>query len=148
MHFSITVKQRWSKLNVNLCEREERKPHRDILERSSLDFPWACFEILLPCIPKNVLNIFSMVVWIRMAPSGPYVWILSPQLVELFREEWEVWSCGGGVSLRADSEASKAHAIPSCLSLLHCAPSPFLPPYVFPCSPAWHTLTYFNSQKL
>lgn len=32
-----------------------------------------------------------VVLWIRMAPIGPYVWIFGPQLVELFGNDWEVW---------------------------------------------------------
>ena len=50
----ISTSQWWSKLNVNLCEREERKPHRDILERSSVDFPWvyvlkSCYLVSKKC---------------------------------------------------------------------------------------------------
>jgi hypothetical protein len=84
--------------------------------------------------------------WIKIAPIHSYNWMFGPQLVELFRKDWEVWSCwkryatGGGIwGFQSPHHSQQVHslcltlvgqmqalsyfssAMPDCLSACYCA---------------------------
>lgn len=88
--------------------------------------------------PKAVWR--GEVLWVRMVPTGSYVWVLGPSSVELLGRISKWGIAGEGMSLGAGFEMSKASPFPlSCLCFLFVDRS--RPPFQHHAYPCCHALS-------